>query len=191
MPMPVTFAPTEIDGVLEVHTRRAGDDRGFFSETYSQQMWAEAGFRTQFAQDCMSLSAKGTLRGMHFQLEPHGMGKYVRVIRGRIFDVGVDLRHGSPTYGTWVGRELSADNNLALYFPVGFAHGFVALEDDTLVYYKCTSIHAPEAERALRYDDPVVGIAWPLAPTIVSPKDMEAPSLKEVETNFVYTPSSN
>jgi dTDP-4-dehydrorhamnose 3,5-epimerase len=114
------------------------------------------------------------------------MGKLVRVIRGSIFDVGVDLRRGSPTFGRWLGRELSSENGLALYFPPGFAHGFLALEDNTYVYYKCTNVHVPEAERALSYQDPSVGIVWPIEPTIISNKDAAAPFLDEAEYNFIY-----
>ncbi len=184
MPMPVDLIPTAIEGVLEVRTKRFNDERGFFSEAYSRKVWSEAGFNETFVQDCQSKSAKGVLRGMHYQLAPHGMGKLVRVISGKIFDVGIDLRRKSPTFGKWIGRELSAENNLALYFPPSFAHGFVALEDDSLVYYKCTSIHVPEAERAICYDDPDVGIDWPVAPMIISQKDKAAPRFQQAEYNF-------
>lgn len=184
MPMPVDLVSTEIEGVLEVYTRQFNDERGFFSEAYSKRMWSEAGFTETFVQDCLSKSAKGVLRGMHYQLAPHGMGKLVRVITGAIFDVGIDLRRESRTFGKWVGRELTGENHMALYFPPSFAHGFVALADDTLVYYKCTSIHAPEAERAILYNDPDVAIDWPLEPAIISQKDKDAPRFKDAEYNF-------
>lgn len=186
MPAPVTFAETEIAGVLEIRAGVFRDDRGFFTETYSSSVWAQHGFEEVFVQDSMSLSAQGTLRGMHYQIEPYAMGKLVRVVRGAIFDVGVDLRAGSPTFGKWVGRRLTADNALALYFPKGFAHGFLALEEDTVVYYKSTFGHAPAAERSLSYCDPAVGIEWPLEPKLISPKDAAAPTLAEAEYNFVY-----
>jgi len=186
MPMPVEFVETEIEGVLEVKVGRIGDDRGFFSEAYSDLTWREQGFNETFLQDSMSMSAKGTLRGMHYQIEPAGMGKLVRVITGSIFDVGVDLRKGSPTFGKWVGRTLTAENGVALWFPIGFAHGFVALEDRTIVYYKCTNVHTPEAERALSYKDPTVAIEWPVQATNISPKDAEAPCLADAECNFVF-----
>lgn len=186
MPMPVTLKPTEIESVLEVHTGVIADDRGFFSECYSQVMWAEAGFEEVFLQDNLSKSQRGTLRGMHYQIEPHAMGKLVRCLQGAVFDVAIDLRVGSPTYAKWVGRELSAANHLSLWVPVGFAHGFVALEDDTLVHYKCTAIHTPEAERAVRYDDPTIGIEWPLAPSVITEKDAKAPRLEDVENQFEY-----
>lgn len=184
--MPVKVAKTEIDGVLVVETMRVSDDRGFFSEVHSQGEYEKAGFAETFVQDNLSRSKQGTLRGLHYQLEPHGMGKLVRAVNGAIFDVAVDLRRSSPTFGKWVGRELSAENHLALWVPSGFAHGFLALEggDNVLVYYKCTSMHAPESERAINNADPAIGIAWPVTPTIVSPKDAEAPLLADAEYNF-------
>lgn len=187
MPMPVEFEPTEIPDVLVVRTGVFRDNRGFFSETYSEPIWRDAGFTETFLQDNLSGSAKGTLRGMHYQMDPHGMGKFVRAITGGVFDVAVDLRQGSPTFGKWVGRELSAENGLALWVPIGFAHGFVAMEDNTLVYYKCSGVHTPEVERAVNYKDPEVGIEWPLEPTIISEKDAAAPGLQDAEYNFVYS----
>jgi len=186
MPMPVTIRKTEIDGILEIETGIFRDHRGFFSETYNIDVWTEQGFADTFVQDNLSQSAKGVLRGLHYQLEPHGMGKLVRAVSGAVFDVAVDLRKGSPTFGHWIGRELSAGNNLALWIPAGFAHGFVSLADDTLVYYKCNATHAPQAERSLNYACPKVGIDWPLEPTIISDKDKAAPGLGEAETNFTY-----
>jgi len=187
MPMPVTMRETELPGILEIEIEVFRDERGFFTETYNQQTWEERGFSETFLQDSMSLSTKGTLRGMHYQLDPHGMGKLVRAVRGSIFDVAVDLRRGSPTFGKWVGRELSDSNGMALWIPSGFAHGFVALEDDTLVYYKCSAVHAPDAERSLSYRCPTVGVAWPIEPTVVSTKDGAAPSLEQAEYNFTYS----
>ena len=186
MPMPVTIKPTEIESVLEVQTGLFEDERGFFSESYSKEMWHQAGFDDVFVQDNLSKSRRGTLRGMHYQIEPLGMGKLVRCVQGAVFDVAVDLRQGSPTYAKWVGRELSARNNLSLWVPVGFAHGFVALEDESLVYYKCTENHAPEAERALSYKDPTIAIEWPIEPTVVSQKDEDAPQLGDAEANFRF-----
>jgi dTDP-4-dehydrorhamnose 3,5-epimerase len=186
MPMPVEFAKTEIAGVLEVKTGLFEDDRGFFTEAYSLPVWKAGGFEGVFVQDNLSRSRKGTLRGMHYQLLTHGMGKLVRVVQGSVFDVAVDLRRGSPTFGNWVGRTLSGRDSSALWIPVGFAHGFVALEDDTLVWYKCTGAHAPEAERSLNYRDPQVAIAWPLEPTIISRKDAEAPLLADADYDFLY-----
>lgn len=186
MPMPVIIRETEIPGILLAEIGVFRDERGFFTEPYSQKTWAAQGFHETFAQDSLSLSAKGTLRGMHYQLEPHGMGKLVRALSGAVFDVAVDLRNNSPTYGKWFGQKLSAENALAMWIPSGFAHGFVALEDNTLVYYKCSSSHAPEAERSLSYKCPKTAIEWPLKPSIISEKDAVAPFLDEAESNFVY-----
>lgn len=186
--MPVKITKTEIPDVLVVETGAVYDDRGFFSETYSSKMFEAAGFRETFLQDNLSGSKRGTLRGLHYQLEPHGMGKLVRAITGSIFDVAVDLRRGSPFFGKWVGRALSAENRLSLWIPSGFAHGFVALEDATLVHYKCTTTHTPEAERAVHYADPKIGIVWPIEPSLVAPKDAAAPPLDRAEFNFEYRP---
>ncbi len=186
MPMKVTVRETELPGVLELETPILRDDRGYFTELYSQLGFEAAGLPLAFRQDNLSLSARGTLRGLHYQLDPHGMGKLVRAVSGAIFDVAVDLRKGSPSFGRWVGRELSAENGRALWVPVGFAHGFIALSQEALVLYKCTSVLAPEAERALSYRDPTVGIVWPAEPTLISPKDRAAPLLDQAEYNFVY-----
>ena len=191
MPMPLDIRTTEIPGILEASVMLANDARGFFTEVYNQDTWHAQGFTETFVQDNLSLSAKGTLRGLHYQIEPEPMGKLVRAIRGAVFDVAVDLRKDSPTFGKWIGRELSVENNLMLWIPSGFAHGFVALADDTLVYYKCSGTHAPEHERSLSYKDPSVGIDWPLPPTIITEKDADAPTLENAEYNFVYRSEEN
>jgi len=186
MPMPIEIQETELPGILEVRPKVFSDIRGFFTETYNQDIWAGKGFAEAFVQDNLSLSCKGTLRGMHYQNHPHPMGKLVRAIRGAVYDVAVDLRANSPTFGKWIGRELTGENHMWLWVPVGFAHGFVALEDDTLVYYKCTGTHSPETERALNFADPEVGIQWPLTPTVVTDKDANAPGLADADFNFTY-----
>ena len=186
MPMPLEITETEMPGVLEVRVKVFEDARGYFTETFNHDTWTEKGFAPEWKQDNLSKSAKGTLRGMHYQNHPAPMGKLVRAVKGRVFDVAVDLREGSPNFGKWIGRELSEDNHLWLWVPVGFAHGFVALEDDTLVYYKCTGTHTPDAERALNYKDPDVGIEWPIAPTIVTDKDADAPMLGDADYNFKF-----
>lgn len=186
MPMPIKFIETEFPGVLLVQTGCAVDDRGFFAELYSRAVWAETGFAHEFVQDNLSLSRRGVLRGLHYQIEPHGMGKLVRALAGAVYDVGVDLRKGSPTFGKWFGCELSAENRTALWLPSGFAHGFLATEQNTLVYYKCTQVHVPQAERALNYADPALAIKWPSQPRIVSPKDANAPNLDHAEYNFSF-----
>lgn len=183
---PIDIQETEIPDVLEIRPRIFSDARGFFMETYNQAAWLSAGFPHDFVQDNLSLSHKGVLRGMHYQMAPHGMGKLIRVVSGAVFDVLVDLRRGSPTYGRWMGRELTEDQPLWLYAPVGTAHGFLSLCDDTRVYYKCTHVYAPVAERAIRYDDPTLNISWPDAPVQVSEKDASAPAFSEADNNFVY-----
>lgn len=188
MSAPVHIRKTEIEDVLEIEVKVFSDHRGSFTETYNYDTWRAKGFEESFVQDNLSRSCKGVLRGMHYQIEPRPMGKLVRALQGAVFDVAVDLRQGSPTFGKWVGRELSAENNLMLWIPAGFAHGFVALEDDTLVYYKCNGTYAPEAERALNYADPEVGIDWPIEPTVISEKDAAAPGLQKSEHNFSYAP---
>lgn len=187
MPMPVTLMGTDLPGVLLVKTGIAADDRGAFAEAYTQSSWNQVGIKATFIQDNLSWSHRGTLRGMHYQLEPHGLGKLVRAVAGSVFDVAVDLRRGSPTYGRWTGQLLTANSNTALWIPDGFAHGFLALEDNSLVWYKVTGPYVPEAERTLSYRDPKVGIAWPIPPVHISARDENAPGLDAVEKNFVYT----
>jgi dTDP-4-dehydrorhamnose 3,5-epimerase len=184
--MSVTIQPTEIPDVLTIESRVFRDDRGYFTELYKQPTWAEAGFHEVFVQDNMSRSSKGTLRGLHYQLNPQGQGKLVRALQGSVFDVAVDIREGSPTFGKWVGRTLSEENALALWVPVGFAHGFLVLEDDTQVMYKCTSPWSPDAERTIVYNDPAIGIEWPIEATGLKERDAAAPSLADAEKNFTY-----
>lgn len=175
--------PTELAEVLEIRTRRIGDDRGFFSETWNRAAWAKAGVTLDFVQDNHSRSAKGVLRGLHYQLEPAGQAKLVRVTTGSIFDVAVDIRRSSATFGHWVGRTLSAGEWNQLLIPVGFAHGFLALEDGTEVQYKVTAPYSPAHDRAIDPLDPAIGIAWPLEGTdrLLSVKDQAAPRLAEAE----------
>ncbi len=174
-----------LPGVLEIVPRKFGDDRGFFSETYNAERYRQAGIDLSFVQDNHSYSAaKGVVRGLHYQLPPHGQAKLVRVIKGRIFDVAVDIRKGSKTFGRWVGLEVSADKWNQILVPEGFAHGFVTLEPDTEVLYKVTALHAPAHERSIRFDDLAIGIEWPLDGVTVtlSAKDAAAPALAEAET---------
>lgn len=186
MPMPVVFEKTGFDRLYVVKTGIARDERGFFAETYSKNVFGEAGFTEEFVQDNLSESARGTLRGMHYQIHPQAMVKLVRCVKGAVYDVVVDLRRGSPTFGKWWGHELSERDGLSLWIPIGFAHGFLALEDGTLVQYKCTGHHSPACERALSYRCPKVGIRWPFDPAIISRKDAAAPVLDQAEFNFVY-----
>lgn len=165
-----------------------GDNRGFFMETYRADLFKEAGIPTNFVQDNMSSSRKGVLRGLHFQKDPYSQGKLVRVVRGEVFDVAVDLRKGSPYFGKWVGDLLSEENKKSLYVPQGFAHGFCVVSDEAVFHYKCTEFYHPEAEGGLRYDDPTVNVEWPLPdlPKITSPKDEKAPFLENIDCNFTY-----
>ena len=174
--------------ILLITPTRFGDQRGFFSETYSRQKYEGMGVDVEFVQDNHSLSRDvGTLRGLHFQAPPHAQGKLVRCGRGAFFDVAVDIRRGSPTYGQWVGYELSAENGHQLYVPIGFAHGFVTLEPHSEIVYKCSDYYTPEAEGALRWDDPDIGIKWPLKGSpIVSARDALLPSLKAFESPFIF-----
>lgn len=165
-----------------------GDNRGFFMETYRADQFKDAGIPTNFVQDNMSSSKKGVLRGLHFQKNPYSQGKLVRVVRGEVFDVAVDLRKGSPYFGKWVGDLLSEENKKSLYVPQGFAHGFCVVSDEAVFHYKCTEFYHPEAEGGLRYDDPTVNVEWPKidVPFLTSPKDEKAPFLENIDCNFTY-----
>lgn len=179
--------PLGLDGVVEIRPRRFGDDRGFFSETWSRSALAEAGFDLDFVQDNHSYSAaKGVLRGLHFQTPPSAQDKLVRVSRGSIYDVAVDIRRGSPTYGRWIGLTLSAELWNQILVPKGFAHGFVTLEADTEVQYKVTAPYDAARDRGLYWNDPAIGIDWPVAAGEVqlSDKDRAAPVLADVESGF-------
>lgn len=172
---------TALPGVLIIEPRVFGDARGFFMETWNALAFAETGLDLAFVQDNHSRSQKGVLRGLHFQ-NPFPQGKLVRVTRGAVFDVAVDLRWSSPYFGKWFGVELSAENQRMLWVPEGFAHGFLTLEDDTDFLYKCTAPYAPQSEHTLAWDDPAVGIEWPaigIAP-IISDKDARGLSLANV-----------
>ncbi|MBF9031175.1 dTDP-4-dehydrorhamnose 3,5-epimerase [Rhodobacterales bacterium HKCCE3408] len=179
---------TPIPGLVVLTPRRFGDARGFFSETWNARAMKAAGLDYDFVQDNHSLSAaKGTLRGLHCQLDPHAQAKLVRCGRGRLFDVAVDIRRGSPTYGRWFGVELSFENGKMLMIPAGFLHGFVTREPDTEIVYKCSAFYAPEADRSVRYDDPEIGIDWGLeGEAILSDKDAAAPMLAELDHGFAY-----
>lgn len=173
-----------------IQPRRFGDARGWFTEVYSEPAFAALGIECRFVQDNHSLSVpQFTLRGLHFQTPPRGQDKLVRCIRGRIFDVAVDVRKGSPTYGQWVGAELSAENGHQLFIPIGFAHGFLTLEPDCEVSYKCSDIYAPDNDGGVRWDDPAIGIEWPMTDGIapeLSAKDAVQPLLADFDSPFAY-----
>ena len=175
-------------GILMIEPDRFGDHRGFFAETYSRRVYAELGIDVEFVQDNHSLSAAvGTVRGLHFQMPPHAQAKLVRCGRGAIFDVAVDIRKGSPTFGQSVGYELSAENGAQVFVPAGFAHGFMTLQPDSEIIYKCSDYYAPETEGAVRWDDPAVGIDWPLqGDAILSDKDVVAPILADLDSPFQF-----
>ncbi|MDA1745339.1 dTDP-4-dehydrorhamnose 3,5-epimerase [Bacillus paranthracis] len=179
---------TNLLGVKVIEPKVFGDHRGWFMETYSDKEMKEAGIDLQFVQDNQSFSAtKGTLRGLHYQLNPKAQTKLVRCTRGSIFDVAVDIRKGSPTYGQWFGIELSAENKKQLLVPKGFAHGFMTLTNDVEVQYKVDELYAPECDRGIVWNDVEIGVEWPMEiRPVLSEKDEKAPSLKEAENNFVY-----
>jgi dTDP-4-dehydrorhamnose 3,5-epimerase len=177
------FLPTRIPEVVIIEPKVFDDGRGFFMETWHARKFADAGIKVDFVQDNHSASQQWVLRGLHYQIR-HAQGKLVRVLRGEVFDVAVDLRKSSPTFGHWVGETLSETNRRMLWVPPGFAHGFLVTSERAEVLYKCTDFYAPEAERGLRWDDPGVGIDWPLpagVQPILSDKDRIAPGLAEAE----------
>ena len=179
-----------IPDVVLIEPKVFGDDRGFFFESFNHAQFEDAiGRAVSFVQDNHSLSAAvGTVRGLHFQAPPHAQAKLVRCGRGRLFDVAVDIRKGSPTYGKWTGVELSFENGKQMLVPVGFLHGFVTREPDTEIIYKCSDYYAPESDGAVRFDDPDIGIDWGMEPgkAVISDKDAAAPLLSEFRTPFVY-----
>ncbi|TRC91745.1 dTDP-4-dehydrorhamnose 3,5-epimerase [Mesorhizobium sp. WSM4310] len=173
-----------IDGVLEIVPKRHGDARGFFMETYNAERFSQAGIDLVFVQDNHSYSATaGVLRGLHYQLEPRAQDKLLRVIRGALLDVAVDIRRSSPTFGKWVALEITAEKGNQILVPKGFAHGFVTLVPDTEVLYKVTDTYSPEHDRSVRFDDAVIGIEWPsmAGGYQLSDKDLKAPVLAEAE----------
>jgi len=174
--------PLALPDVLLITPKRFGDVRGWFSETWSRKAMSAAGVDTDFVQDNQAFNArKGTLRGLHFQKAPHAQGKLVRVLQGAIFDVAVDVRTGSSTYGQWVGATLTAEAGEQLWVPRGFAHGYVTLTDDTMLFYKVDGLYAPETEGGVAWDDPDVGVEWPLeGEPVLSDKDKVLPRLKDL-----------
>ncbi len=170
---------TELPGVLLIEPKVFGDDRGFFVETFQTNRYAEAGITGPFVQDNLSFSRYGTLRGLHFQ-NPRPQGKLVFVLSGAVFDVVVDIRADSPTFGAWFGAELSADNKRQIWVPAGLAHGFCVTSESAMLVYKCTDLYAPESEFSVRWDDPEIGIEWPVNEPTVSAKDAAAVPLARI-----------
>jgi len=179
--------PTALPEVLILEPKVFGDDRGFFMESYNRRAFdAAVGHAIEFLQDNHSRSARGVLRGLHYQLPPHAQGKLVRVAAGSVFDVAVDVRRSSPRFGRWVGVELSAANHRQLWIPPGFAHGFLVLSETALFHYKCTEFYSPKDEYAIRWDDPAIGIPWPLSQPVLSDRDAKAPLLKDVSGERLF-----
>lgn len=175
-------APGALAGVLVIEPRVFGDARGFFFESWHEQRYREAGIPGPFVQDNVSRSQRGVLRGLHIQ-HPRGQGKLVQVLEGEVYDVAVDLRADSPTFGRYEGVTLSAENKRQFWIPPGFAHGFCVTSESALFAYKCTELYAPEHEFSVAWNDPDIGIPWPLAEPSLSPKDAAAPRLRDIPRN--------
>ena len=178
------FVETSVAGVIRIEPTVHRDGRGYFVETWQSRRFADHGISAEFVQDNVSSSIHGTLRGLHYQIE-QAQGKLVQVVQGEVFDLAVDLRKSSPQYGKWVGEVLSAENKHQLWIPPGFGHGFLVLSETAEFAYKCTDYYAPEFERSIRWDDPDIGIEWPLVDgeqPVLSPKDTNASLFKDAET---------
>lgn len=183
---------TNLDGVVFIEPSVFGDNRGWFMETYSQEKYSEIGIDVLFIQDNHSYSNQiGILRGIHFQQYPKAQSKLVRCSKGKILDVAVDLRKGSPTYLKWISVELSEENKKQLFIPQGFGHGFLTLSENVEVQYKVDNLYSKEYDRTIRFDDPTIGITWPKFDYILSQKDIQAPTLLDSDVNFVYEKENN
>lgn len=177
------ITPTLLPEVLLIEPKVFGDERGYFYESFSQHLFEQAvGHAVAFVQDNHSLSQRGVLRGLHYQIHPHAQGKLVRVVQGEVFDVAVDIRRGSPRFGQWLGIHLSAENKQQLWIPPGFAHGFLTLSDQAQFLYKTTNYYAPDAERCIAWSDPRINISWPISsPPLLSTKDAQGLSIEKAE----------
>lgn len=184
--MSFKFLRTEIPDVIIIEPAVHQDERGFFMETYKRSSFSEINLNVNFVQDNHTRSTRSVLRGLHYQQPPKAQSKLVRVTKGEIFDVAVDIRKGSPTYSRWVGIELSADNKRMVYVPVGFAHGFCVLSATAEVLYKVTEEYSPEYENGIIWNDPDIAISWPIQHPIISKKDAAYPRLKETDTGFIF-----
>ncbi|MDA3897870.1 MAG: dTDP-4-dehydrorhamnose 3,5-epimerase [Desulfobacteraceae bacterium] len=182
--MDVNIKQLTIPGVLLIEPKCFEDSRGYFMETFHQQKYQTAGIDQAFVQDNHSHSSRGVLRGLHYQLK-HPQGKLIYAVTGTIFDVAVDIRKGSPTYGQWTGAELSAKNKRQIYVPQGFAHGFVVLSESADIIYKCTDLYAPGDEYGVLWSDPDIGIDWPVENPILSQKDIENPKLNQISESYL------
>jgi dTDP-4-dehydrorhamnose 3,5-epimerase len=184
--MPFSFESTTLPGVMLIETKLFSDNRGFFTESYKHSDFSQAGIPEIFVQDNFSFSVRGVLRGLHYQKAPYAQAKLVFVTRGEIFDVAVDIRKQSPTYGQWTGAALSGDSGRMLYIPCGFAHGFCVLSPEAYVTYKVTAEYNPALDRGIIWNDPDVQIAWPVKDPLLSPKDAGLPFLRDADNDFVY-----
>lgn len=183
--MSFRFTELELPGLILVEGARHADSRGFFAEAFRESAFRAGGVVARFVQDNHARSTRGVLRGMHFQLPPMPQGKLMRVVEGEVFDVAVDLRRGSPGYGRWAGVHLSGDDDRLLWIPPGFAHGYQVLSDSADLTYKVTAEYDGRLDRGIRWDDPDIGVVWPMSEPRLSPKDLALPSLAEVENPFV------
>lgn len=179
---------TEIKGILIIEPEIFSDNRGLFCETYSYQKFNSLGINTKFVQDNISVSKRGVVRGLHFQLPPKAQAKLCQVIRGRVLDVAVDLRNGSPSFGEYFAIELSEDNFMQLYIPIGFAHGFAVLSDEAVFQYKCSDYYSREHEMAIRFDDPTLNINWSVQEPIVSDRDKNAKLFNDIKHKLNFEP---
>lgn len=184
--MPFKFKRLEIPEVILVESKAFSDERGFFMEGFKESEFSTNGIKAKFVQDNYSHSTKGVLRGLHYQINPKPQAKLVIAITGEIFDIAVDIRKGSSTYGKWVGQILSNQNHSLLYIPEGFAHGFCVLSDKADVLYKVSSEYSPDHERGISWNDPAISIKWPIDKPIMIKKDLELPTLNNADNNFVY-----
>ena len=173
--------PTALPGVVIIEPKIFPDARGFFVETYNKERYVAAGIDIDFVQDNLSFSSKGVLRGLHYQ-KPHAQGKLVYVLQGEVWDVAVDIRHGSPTFGEWTAVTLTSENKKQFYIPPGFAHGFCVMSETALFTYKCTEFYHPECDGGFRWDDPEIGIEWPVTAPLLSEKDGKLPFLRDIPT---------
>lgn len=184
--MSFTFKKLNIPDVILVETKVFSDDRGFFLESFKESCFISNKIDAKFVQDNFSYSVKGVLRGLHYQKNPKAQAKLVIALRGKIFDVAVDIRKDSPTYGKWVGEILSENNHRLLYIPEGFAHGFCVLSNEADVFYKVNNEYSPNHEKGIMWNDPTLNIQWPIKKPILHEKDNQLPSLENAENNFVY-----
>ena len=184
--MPFKFSMFDIQGPILVEPKVFGDDRGFFVEFYKHSDFLKAGIPDHFVQDNYSRSSKRVLRGLHFQKNPKAQGKLVRCIAGAIFDVAVDIRRESPTFGKWIAVTLSDENKHMLYIPAGFAHGFLTMSESADILYKCTEEYSPESDRGIIWNDPDIAISWDVKEPLLSGKDSALPRLRDVDNNFFY-----